>query len=59
MAGMLREQFGEHPRLRYINLGSAINLKDLTLAYDGMHLTAEGNERIAGLLVPPLVEVLQ
>jgi lysophospholipase L1-like esterase len=58
MISMLRERFGNHPRLHYINLGRAINLKDRTLAYDGMHLTAHGNELIAEALKQPLIEIL-
>ncbi len=59
MVGMLRERFGSHPRVHYVNLGRAVDLRDRRLAYDGMHLTAPGNERIAGNLVQPLLEVLE
>ena len=59
MAGMLRERFGEHPGLRYVNAGLVVDLRDPALAYDGQHLTAEGNERIAAFLVEPLLEILQ
>ncbi len=59
MVGMLRERFGNHPRLHYVNLGRAVDLRDRTLAYDGMHLTAPGNERIAESLVQPILEVLK
>ena len=59
LVGMLRQRFPDHPRLRYVNLGQAVDLKDRTLAYDGMHLTAAGNERIAASLVPPILDMLQ
>ncbi len=59
MVAMLKMRFGAHPRLHYMNLGRAVDLRDSTLAYDGMHLTAPGNERIAESLVPPILEVLE
>lgn len=58
LAGMLRERFSEQPRVRYVNLGWTVDLKDRSLCYDGMHLTAQGNERIADALVEPVRELL-
>lgn len=59
LVGMLRERFGDNPRLRYVNLGRAVDVRDTTLCYDGMHLTGTGNERIAEQLVRPVLEILQ
>jgi hypothetical protein len=59
MVGMLRAQFPGEPRLRHVNLGLVVDLKDRALAYDGMHLSAVGNERIAEHLVQPVSEMLQ
>jgi hypothetical protein len=59
IVGMLRERFADHPHLTSVNLGRVVDLRDSTLAYDGMHLTASGNERIAESLVPPLLKVLE
>ncbi len=47
LASMLRQRFGGEPRLTYINLGEAMDLKDRGLAIDGIHLTSRGNELIA------------
>jgi len=46
---MLREQF---PSVPYVSLAHTIDVKDHSIAWDGMHLTDEGNERIAQALVP-------
>ena len=48
----LRRRFSGNPRLQFANLGQTIHLRDATLAYDGMHLTAEGNRIIAEALLP-------
>lgn len=59
LVGMLREQFGNESRVRYVNLGTGVvDLKDQSICYDGMHLTAQGNERIAQHLVEPILEIL-
>ena len=59
MATMLQRQFGNSPRLRYVNLGKAIDLLDRTLSYDREHLTVAGNKRIAELLTEPISEALE
>lgn len=59
MVAMLRERFGDHPRLRHVNLGRKIDLKDPALAYDGMHLTVRGNKRIAENLISPILEIFE
>lgn len=59
MVVMLRERFGDHPGLRYVNLGRTVDLRDPTLAWDGMHLTPLGNERIAAGLVPQLLDIIE
>ena len=59
IANMLKKWFGHNPGLRYVNLGGKINLKDSTLALDGMHLTPRGNGIIAERLVSPLLEILE
>ncbi len=43
---------------RYLDLGETIDLRDSSLSYDGMHLTAEGNRRIAQALVAPLAQLV-
>jgi hypothetical protein len=55
---MLAAQFGSDPNVGYANLGDAVDLKDQSLAYDGMHLTAKGNAEIARRLVAPVVALM-
>jgi lysophospholipase L1-like esterase len=53
------QRFANDPRFRYVDLGTAMNLKESPLAYDGMHLTAEGNAFIASQLAGPMSEFLR
>jgi hypothetical protein len=48
----LNVRFGGTASLRFANLGREVDLKDSTLAYDGMHLTPRGNQQIAAALEP-------
>ena len=59
MSAMLQRRFGRDPRVRYVNLGPAVDLDDSRLSYDHMHLTAAGNAVIAGALVQPVLEMSQ
>jgi lysophospholipase L1-like esterase len=54
----LQQYFSTDRSVRYVDLGGAINLRDETLSFDGLHLTPAGNERIARLLADPLVALL-
>jgi lysophospholipase L1-like esterase len=56
---LLRLRFAAEPRLRYLNLGRAVDLRDASLCWDGMHLTAEGNRRIAAALMKTALEMIQ
>jgi hypothetical protein len=55
VAAMLRARFGADSRVRYVNLGRAIDLRDRQIAYDGLHLVAAGNDTIASHLVEPVL----
>ena len=59
IVAMLKEHFGAQPLVTHVDLGRAIAMKDTTLVWDGMHLTAAGNRRIAEQLAPALASVLQ
>jgi lysophospholipase L1-like esterase len=59
MAAALQARFSHHPKLRYLNLGTAVDLKDPSLCYDGLHLTVQGNERIAEALLSPMLDLLE
>jgi hypothetical protein len=51
---MLQRRFGTDPRVGYLNFGNTIDLHDSRLSFDGMHLTAAGNHRIADVLGDPV-----
>jgi lysophospholipase L1-like esterase len=55
---MLQQRFGTNARVRYVDLGDAVNLRNVALAYDGMHLTAPGNRVIAQDLVEPVLATI-
>ena len=55
LAEALASGFGRDEGVTYVNLGAAVDLRDRTIAYDGLHLVARGNERIAEGLVAPVL----
>lgn len=57
MAAMLSRRFAGDPRVRYLNFGERVDLTNPALSFDRMHLTADGNERLAGGLVQPVLEM--
>ena len=57
MAAMLQRRFGGDRRIRYVNLGPSVDLRDPALSFDHMHLTAPGNARIADALVQPVLDL--
>jgi hypothetical protein len=58
LTAFLRQRFGSDPRVRHVNLGSAIDLAARRdIAYDGLHLTAEGNDIIARHFVEPVLDM--
>jgi lysophospholipase L1-like esterase len=56
---MIQMRFPHQRHLRYLNLGRTVDLRDKSLCWDGLHLTAEGNRRIAGALRQPVFDLLQ
>ena len=59
LADMMRRRFSAEPRVRYIDLGRLIDLRDQSIAYDGIHLVASGNERIADALATNVVDLIR
>lgn len=57
LEAVLRSRFSGDPGVRYINLGTLIDIKDSTLAFDGMHLVPRGNRMVAERFVDPIVEL--
>ena len=58
LRGLLRTRFGDQSRVHYVNLGDLIDLKDESLSFDGMHLHAVGNARVAHALVSVVAEAM-
>lgn len=59
MAQVLANVYRGDRRVHYVNAGRAVDLHDPTLCYDGMHLTAAGNRRVAAFLAPRIAEGLR
>jgi hypothetical protein len=59
MRQALERQFKADKRVSYLDLGRAIDLRDQSLAFDGMHLTFTGNRMIADAFVQPVLELLE
>lgn len=57
MSTALLEKYKGNNRVAYVNLGPVIDLHNRAHAYDGMHLTALGNEMIADHLVDPVLAI--
>src|SRR5262245_15015281 len=55
----LAERFGGDAGVRYVNLGPLLNIRDREVAFDGLHLAAPANERVAAHLVEPVLMVLK
>ena len=58
MAAMLARKFGKDPRVRYVNLGRLIDMRDPKIAYDGLHLVAGGIMHVADALLEPVLEMI-
>ena len=58
VAAMLRTRFPREPRVHYIDMGRAVDLEDSSLSFDGLHLTAAGNARVADQLAPAIRRVI-
>jgi hypothetical protein len=57
LAAMVDRKYHADARVRYANLGDAVDLRDPILSFDVMHLTVAGNERMAAAFVNPVVEM--
>jgi hypothetical protein len=59
LAGMMARRFGNDPRVRYVNLGRVVDMRDHSINYDGLHLVAKGNESLADALLPAVLGLIQ
>jgi hypothetical protein len=58
LAAMMARRFGANPRVRYVNLGRAIDMRDTSLVYDRVHLVARGNRIIADSLTTEIAALI-
>jgi hypothetical protein len=56
-AAMIGRRYGGNPDVGYVNFGDGIDLSDVSLSFDRMHLTTEGNRRLAAALVAPVLQM--
>jgi len=56
---MIKARFPDQQNVRYVNLGRVLDLRDRSLCWDGMHLTEEGNRRIAEALSKPVLDLIR
>jgi lysophospholipase L1-like esterase len=57
LRAMTMRRFGSDPSVRYVDLGTAVDLTDSLLSFDHMHLTARGNEQLAAALVDAVIDL--
>jgi hypothetical protein len=58
LALAVAEQSAHDRGIAYVNLGTVVDLRDRRIAYDGLHLVAEGNQAVAARLVEPTLQLL-
>jgi len=59
LATMIDQRWHGHRLISHVNAGNSVDLSNRRIAYDGVHLIAEGNERVADDLVQPTIELLR
>ena len=57
LIAMLDRSYGNNGNVRHLNLGEVLSLDNLDFAWDGMHLTAAGNDVVATRLVSPVLSM--
>jgi hypothetical protein len=59
LAAMLSREFGDNPRVRYVDVGDAVDLSDQSVAFDGLHLFRDANAKVAARLVEPVLQMVR
>jgi hypothetical protein len=57
LAEMLAREFDGNPRVRYVDVGDAVDLSKQSVAFDGLHLNRDANAAVAARLVEPVREL--
>jgi hypothetical protein len=59
LAAAIRARFGVSGRVRYFDMGRTVDLASRAMSFDGVHLTARGNQTVADKLSTPLLAALE
>jgi lysophospholipase L1-like esterase len=59
LGAMVRAEFASEPRVAYVDLGDAVDLMDPALSFDEMHLTPDGNRKLAAALAPHVLALAE
>jgi hypothetical protein len=59
LQGAVAAAFGGDPGVRFANLGRSIDMQDTAQAFDGLHLTPEGNRRLAVAMAPEVMSLVE
>jgi len=57
MRAMVQRRFASDPDVHSVNLGECVDLENVRLSFDHLHLTALGNAQLADDLVAPVLEM--
>jgi hypothetical protein len=55
----LSREFGDNPRVRYVDVGDAVDLSDQSVAFDGLHLFRDANAKVAARLIEPVRQMVK
>jgi lysophospholipase L1-like esterase len=59
LRAMLTRRYASDARVRYLNLGDALETRDPEMCWDGMHLTPRGTAVVGRALTPAVLEMAQ
>ena len=59
LRGAIAAQFGRDAGVAYADLGRALDVRDMSMAFDGMHLTMAGNRTLADALLPAVSGLIE
>jgi hypothetical protein len=59
LRGAIAERFGHDAGVTYADFGRLLDLRDTSMAFDGVHLTVAGNRLLADAFVPAVTELIE
>jgi hypothetical protein len=59
LASAIASRFSRDGGVAYVNLGRLLNVRDRQVGYDGLHLVAAANARVADALAAPVKSLVQ